>query len=81
MTEREFLEDALGQILNYNSDEAWLSKKIDEFLEEHHKEYCEVEFPKIGYNCTFDEDGKFQHDLKCDGNCKQKARQLEGLTG
>lgn len=47
MTEKEFLENALGVILNYNSDEEWLSKKIDDFLEYHHKEYFEVEFVKI----------------------------------
>jgi len=47
MTEKEFIENAIGEILNYNSDEDWLSKKIDEFLEEHHKEYYEVEFVSI----------------------------------
>jgi hypothetical protein len=46
MTEKEFLENALGEILNYNSDETWLQEKINKFLEEHHKEYFEVEFIK-----------------------------------
>lgn len=47
MNEKEFIENAIGEILNYNSDEDWLSKKIDEFLTEFHKEYYEVEFVNI----------------------------------
>lgn len=46
MTEREFICDALGEILNYNFDEKWLSDKIDKFLEKHHKEYYEITFTK-----------------------------------
>lgn len=50
MTEKEFLEEALGELLSYNTDEEWLQERIVKFLEEHHKEYLPVYFIKSTAN-------------------------------
>lgn len=46
VTIRELIEDAFGEILDYNTDEPWLKERIDKFLEEFYKEFYDHSFAR-----------------------------------
>jgi hypothetical protein len=46
VTIRELIEDAFGEILNYNTDEVWLKERIDKFLEKFYEEFYDHSFAR-----------------------------------